>query len=55
MSEQAAQGDSAAQLAWQAMVYQINKYIGQMVVALHGEVQAILLSGGMVFNSDLVA
>ena len=36
------------------MVYQIEKCIGAMAVVLHGEVDAIVLGGGMVHSEDLV-
>lgn len=48
-------GDTAAQRAWDAMVYQICKWIGAMACALGGKVDGILLGGGMVHNKDLVA
>ena len=37
------------------MIYQIEKCIGSMAAVLHGEVDGILLGGGMVYNEDLVA
>ena len=36
------------------MIYQIEKCIGAMAAVLHGEVDGILLGGGMVHNQDLV-
>ena len=36
------------------MLYQIVKCIGSMACALHGEVDGILLGGGMVHDKDLV-
>ena len=36
------------------MIYQIEKCIGSMAAVLHGEVDGILLGGGMVYNEDLV-
>ena len=50
----AAAGDKAAQRAWDAMLYQLNKYIGSMATVLGGKVDGILLGGGMVHNKDLV-
>ncbi|MBR3314943.1 MAG: butyrate kinase [Atopobiaceae bacterium] len=50
----AASGDVAAQRAWDAMLYQLNKYIGSMATVLGGHVDGILLGGGMVHNKDLV-
>ncbi|MBQ3500465.1 MAG: butyrate kinase, partial [Oscillospiraceae bacterium] len=37
-----------------AMIYQIIKYIGSMATVLKGEVDGILLGGGMVHSEDLV-
>lgn len=52
--EMAAAGDKKAALVWDTMVYQIEKAIGAMSAALRGEVDAILLSGGMTYNEALV-
>ncbi len=53
--DRAAAGDAAAQRAWDAMVYQICKWIGEMSCALKGKVDGILLGGGMVHSKELVA
>lgn len=55
VSRRAADGDKEAAMVWNTMIYQITKYIGAMAAALHGEVDGILLGGGMVYNKDLVA
>ena len=55
VTERAAAGDKAAARAWDAMLYQINKYIGSMATVLGGKVDGILLGGGMVHNKELVA
>ena len=55
VTERAKAGDKAAERAWEAMLYQINKYIGSMATVLEGKVDGILLGGGMVHNKDLVA
>lgn len=47
-------GDSYAALVYDAMVYQIGKYIGSCAAAIEGDVKAILLTGGMVNDSYLV-
>ncbi|QOX61914.1 butyrate kinase [Anoxybacterium hadale] len=52
--DRAENGDQHARLLWDALIYQIVKQIGAMAAALHGEVDAILLSGGMVYNKSLV-
>ena len=55
VSERAAKGEKVAYLAWNTMIYQIIKEIGAMAAALHGQVDGILLGGGMVHNKELVA
>lgn len=47
-------GDKHAQLVWNAMIYQIIKAIGSMAAVLEGNVDGILLGGGMVHNEELV-
>lgn len=55
VSNRAAEGDPAAARVWNAMLYQINKYIGSMATVLGGKVDGIVLGGGMVHNKGLVA
>jgi butyrate kinase len=50
----AEEGDRYAGLVWNTMIYQIEKSIGAMAAALHGQIDGILLGGGMVYSSDLV-
>jgi len=50
-----AEGDKQAELVWGAMCYQICKCIGSMACALGGQVDGILLGGGMVHSKDLVS
>ena len=52
--ERAESGDEYAALVWKAMIYQISKTIGSMAAVLHGDVDGILLGGGMVHSQDLV-
>lgn len=54
VSRRAEAGDEACSRAWDAMVYQICKEIGAMAAALGGNVDGILLGGGMVHNEGLV-
>lgn len=49
-----AEGDKEAELIWNTFIYQIEKYIGAMAVALKGKVDGILLGGGIVYNEELV-
>lgn len=48
-------GDEKALLYFNAMAYQIAKEIGQAAVALAGEFDAIVLTGGMAHSERLVA
>lgn len=45
--QRAEEGDAEAKLAIDLMVYTVSKQIGQMAVTLKGEVDAILLTGGI--------
>jgi len=54
VSKRAIAGDKEAEMVWNSMIYQITKQIGAMAASLHGEVDGILLGGGMVHNEDLV-
>ena len=54
VSRRAESGDEACRRAWDAMVYQICKEIGAMAAVLGGNVDGILLGGGMVHNKGLV-
>ncbi|MBN2362588.1 butyrate kinase [candidate division WOR-3 bacterium] len=46
-------GDSRAELIFMSLVYQISKEIGAMSAALKGEVDAIVLTGGMAYQKEL--
>ncbi|MCR5137487.1 MAG: butyrate kinase [Oscillospiraceae bacterium] len=54
LTRRAAEGDRYAAMLWNTMIYQIEKAIGAMAAVLHGEVDGILLGGGMVHSKDLV-
>ena len=47
-------GDSEADLALRGMIYQIIKEIGAMAAALRGEIDAVILTGGMVHSEEIV-
>ncbi len=47
-------GDPKAKLIQDAMAYNIGKSIGSMAVVLKGKVDAIILTGGIAHNPDLV-
>ncbi len=54
VEEMADAGNEKAQLVQEALYYQVAKMIGQMAVVLEGNVDAILLTGGMAFSKNLV-
>lgn len=47
------EGDPKATLVWNAMIYQIIKWIGSMSTVLKGQVDGILLTGGLLRFSDV--
>ena len=53
LEKEARDGDPRAILLQNAMAYQISKEIGSMATVLGGEVDAILITGGMAHNPDL--
>ena len=54
LTRRADAGDAYAAMLWNTMIYQIEKAIGSMAAVLRGEVDGILLGGGMVHSKDLV-
>lgn len=50
VEERVAAGDEYARLIMDAMIYQVSKHIGAMFTVLKGDVDAILLTGGIAFN-----
>jgi butyrate kinase len=48
-------GDLQARFIEEALAYQVAKCIGEMATVLSGEVDAILLTGGMAYNETMVA
>jgi len=53
IEKNAREGDPESQLLQKAMAYQISKEIGAMATVLEGEVDAILITGGIAHNPDL--
>lgn len=45
-------GDERAELVYQAMAYQVAKEIGAAAAALAGQVDAILITGGLAYDRD---
>jgi butyrate kinase len=52
LEKEAREGDPKSKLLQSAMAYQISKEIGAMATVLGGEVDAILITGGMAHNPD---
>lgn len=47
-------GDKKAELIYNAMAYQVSKYIGAMAAVLKGEIDAIILTGGIAYSNYFV-
>lgn len=47
-------GDQKAKMIYNAMVYQISKYIGYMAPVLNGDIDCIILTGGMANEGRLI-
>ena len=54
VSDRAKAGDEKARLIYSAMAYQIAKAIGEYAVVLDGDVDAILITGGIAYDNELV-
>ncbi len=54
IEKRAAAGDEKAQLLQAALSYQVAKFIGAMGTVLKGEVDAILLTGGIAYGKPVV-
>jgi butyrate kinase len=53
VEKMAASGDEKAQLIQDALIYQVAKMIGEMAVVLEGNIDGILLTGGIAFSENL--
>lgn len=47
------EGDKKAELVWKTMIYQVIKWIGSMSTVLKGDVDGILLTGGLLRFPDV--
>jgi butyrate kinase len=47
-------GDHDATLVYEAMAYNVAKEIGSLAPVLHGKIDAIVLTGGIVFDKDFI-
>ena len=54
IEQKALAGDEKAQIIQRAMAYQVSKEIGAMATVLKGEVDSILLTGGIAYNNTFV-
>lgn len=55
VEEKIKSGDSYAKLVYEAMAYQISKSIGELAAVLSGNVDAIILTGGLAKSDMLVS
>ena len=55
VSERAAGGDEYAELIYKAMSYQVAKEVGALAAVFHGDVDAIILTGGIAYDKEFVS
>lgn len=55
VSDRVSDGDKYAELVYRAMAYQIAKEIGSLAAVLHGDVDAIILTGGIAYDKRFVS
>lgn len=55
VEERIAQGDAHAEEVYRAMAYQVAKEVGRAAVALRGQVDRIVLTGGLAYSDLLTA
>ena len=53
VEKRAESGEKEAELIWQAMAYQVGKEIGAACAVLSGDVDAIILTGGIAYNKAM--
>lgn len=54
VSERAQSGDEKAKLIYSAMAYQVAKAVGEYAVVLDGDVDAIIITGGIAYDKKFV-
>ena len=54
VSERAQAGDEKARLIYTAMAYQVSKAIGEYAVVLDGDVDAIVITGGIAYDNEFI-
>lgn len=47
-------GDNKAKAIYEAMAYQISKFIGSMATVLKGEIHGILITGGIAYDENFI-
>lgn len=52
---QITQGDPKAEAVFQALVYQVAKCIGEQAIVLKGQIDGVILTGGLAFSQRFVA
>jgi len=55
VEERAASGDEKARMIKEALFYQVSKMIGEMAIVLEGNIDAILITGGLAFSPNTEA
>jgi butyrate kinase len=48
-------GDEKAKKIYEAMAYQVSKYIGSMATVLKGEIHGILITGGIAYDEGFIS
>jgi butyrate kinase len=54
VEEMVKSGNIKALMVYEAMAYQVSKAIGEMYTVLKGEVDAILITGGIAYDKNFV-
>lgn len=49
-----AQGDEQAKLLYETMAYQISKWVGAMATVLKGEIDGIIITGGVAYSKQFI-
>ena len=52
VEKRAASGDEKARMIQEALFYQVSKMIGEMAIVLEGNIDAILITGGLAFSPN---
>jgi butyrate kinase len=55
VEERINKGDEKAKKIYEAMAYQVSKYIGSMATVLKGEIHGILITGGIAYDEGFIS